>query len=149
VVIAGRRYALPLASVLEALVFDPAAVRTIEGREVMTLRGATLALCRLEALFGLPRPSSPNANGRRFVVVVGVGNHRLGCVVDQLIGQQDIVIKPLGKSLESVRGFAGATELGDQNVGLVIDAPAIVEEILASGDASRLLAARRPSGGEA
>jgi len=77
------------------------------------------------------------------VVVVGVGNHRLGCVVDSLIGQQDIVIKPLGKSLEGVRGFAGATELGDQHVGLVIDAPAIVEEILAAGDATRLLSARR------
>ncbi|MBX7197202.1 MAG: chemotaxis protein CheA [Sandaracinaceae bacterium] len=147
VVIAGRRYALPLASVLEALVFDPSSVRTIEGREVMTLRGATLALCRLDAFFGLPRPPSATSSARRFVVVVGVGNHRLGCVVDQLIGQQDIVIKPLGKSLEGVRGFAGATELGDQHVGLVIDAPAIVEEILAAGDASRLLGARR--GGEA
>jgi len=146
VVIAGRRYALPLASVLEALVFDPATVRTIEQREVMTLRGATLALCRLDAFFGLPRPASANSSIRRFVVVVGVGNHRLGCVVDQLIGQQDIVIKPLGKSLDGVRGFAGATELGDQHVGLVIDAPAIVEEILAAGDASRLLGARRPTG---
>ncbi len=145
VVIAGRRYALPLASVLEALVFDPWSVRTIEGREVMTLRGSTLALCRLDALFGLPPlPDSPPPP-RRFVVVVGVGNQRLGCVVDQLIGQQDIVIKPLGKSLEGVRGFAGATELGDQHVGLVIDAPAIVEDVLAASDATRLLGARKGS----
>jgi two-component system, chemotaxis family, sensor kinase CheA len=145
VVIAGRRYALPLASVLEALVFDPSGVRTIEGREVMTLRGATLALCRLDGLFGLPPlPDSPPPP-RRFVVVVGVGNQRLGCVVDQLIGQQDIVIKPLGKSLDGVRGFAGATELGDQHVGLVIDAPAIVEEVLAASDATRLLGARKGS----
>jgi two-component system, chemotaxis family, sensor kinase CheA len=145
VVIAGRRYALPLASVLEALLFDPYTVRTIEGREVMTLRGATLALCRLESLFGLaPLPDSPPPP-RRFVVVVGVGTQRLGCVVDQLIGQQDIVIKPLGKSLDGVRGFAGATELGDQHVGLVIDAPAIVEEVLAASDATRLLGARKGS----
>lgn len=143
VVIAGRRYALPLASVLEALVFDPSGVRTIEGREVMTLRGATLALCRLQSLFGLPPTHDSVAPPRRFVVVVGVGAQRLGCVVDQLIGQQDIVIKPLGKSLEGVRGFAGATELGDQHVGLVIDAPAIVEEVLAAADASRLHGARR------
>lgn len=142
VVIAGRRYALPLASVLEALSFDPAGMRTIEGREVMSLRGSTLALCRLDTLFGLPRlPDSPPPL-RRFVVVVGVGTQRLGCVVDQLIGQQDIVIKPLGKSLDGVRGFAGATELGDQHVGLVIDAPAIVEELLAASDATRLLGGR-------
>jgi two-component system chemotaxis sensor kinase CheA len=143
VVIAGRRYALPLASVLEALVFDPGTVRTIEGREVMTLRGATLALCRLESLFGLAHASDTVPPLRRFVVVVGVGTQRLGCVVDQLIGQQDIVIKPLGKSLDVVRGFAGATELGDQHVGLVIDAPSIVEEVLAAADATRLLGARR------
>jgi len=143
VVIAGRRYALPLASVLEALLFDPGSVRTIEGREVMTLRGATLALCRLEMLFGLPPTPDSLPPPRRFVVVVGVGTQRLGCVVDQLIGQQDIVIKPLGKSLDAVRGFAGATELGDQHVGLVIDAPAIVEEMLAAADATRLHGARR------
>lgn len=145
VVIAGRRYALPLASVLEALVFDASGVRTIEGREVMSLRGSTLALCRLDALFGLSLLPDAPPPPRRFVVVVGVGTQRLGCVVDQLIGQQDIVIKPLGKSLEGVRGFAGATELGDQHVGLVIDAPAIVEEVLAATDASRILGARKGS----
>ena len=151
VVIAGRRYALPLASVLEALVFDPSGVRTIEGREVMTLRGATLALCRLEQLFGLPLPPDCPPPLRRFVVVVGVGTQRLGCVVDSLIGQQDIVIKPLGDSLEQVRGFAGATELGDQHVGLVIDAPAIVEEVLAgaAGEKATRLGARKAQGGEA
>jgi two-component system chemotaxis sensor kinase CheA len=55
-------------------------------------------------------------------------------VVDQLLGQQDIVIKPLGKSLGDVRGFAGATELGDQHVGLVIDAAAIIEEVLTTSE---------------
>lgn len=148
VVVAGRRYAIPLASVLEALVFEPWAIRTIEGREVMSLRGQTLALCRLEQLFGLP--SAPRDGGgpaepsRRFVVVIGAGTQRLGCVVDQLIGQQDIVIKALGKSLEGVRGFSGATELGDQHVGLVIDAPALVEEAFSAGDAR--LGGRRAAG---
>jgi two-component system chemotaxis sensor kinase CheA len=151
IVVAGRRYALPLASVLEALMFEAAGVRTIEGREVMSLRGQTLPLCRLESLFGLPRPEGAPAPARQFVVVVGVGSHRLGCVVDSLIGQQDIVIKALGRSLQGVRGFSGATELGDQNVGLVIDAPAIVEEVLAPSEAGRLLGQRRlgTSSGEA
>jgi two-component system chemotaxis sensor kinase CheA len=55
-------------------------------------------------------------------------------VVGHLHGQQDIVIKPLGKSLSAVRGFAGATELGDQRVGLVLDAAALIEEVLAGAD---------------
>jgi two-component system chemotaxis sensor kinase CheA len=67
---------------------------------------------------------------------VSLGNRRLGLVVDHLFGQQDIVIKSLGRSLASVRGFAGATELGDQRVGLVLDAGAIVDEVLAGTDAS-------------
>ena len=53
-------------------------------------------------------------------------------MVDELIGQQDIVIKPLGKSLAQVRGFAGATELGDQRVGLVIDVASLIDEVLAT-----------------
>ena len=58
-------------------------------------------------------------------------------MVDHLYGQQDIVIKPLGRSLSSVRGFAGATELGDQRVGLVLDAAAVIEEMLAGSDMIR------------
>ena len=123
-------FALPLASVSEAITFDGSGVRVVDGREVMTLRGSTLPLCRLDRLLGL-RDASRAGRHRRFVVVASLGNRRLGVVVDHLVGQQDIVIKPLGKSLSSVRGFAGATELGDQRVGLVLDAAALIEEVLA------------------
>ncbi len=121
-----RRFAIPITSVQEAILFDPAAVRTIEGREVLNLRGATLPLCHLDALFGLSREPSE----KRYVVVSEVGNRRVGFVVDSLAGQQDIVIKALGKSLQRVRGFAGATDLGDQQVALVLDAPGLLEEVL-------------------
>jgi two-component system chemotaxis sensor kinase CheA len=60
----------------------------------------------------------------------------MGFVVDGLHGQQDIVIKSLGKSLMDVRGFAGATDLGDQRVALVLDAPGLLEEMLSGGDYS-------------
>jgi two-component system chemotaxis sensor kinase CheA len=123
-------FALPLASVSEAITFDGSGVRVVDGREVMTLRGSTLQLCRLDRLLGL-RDASRSGRHRRFVVVASLGNRRLGVVVDHLVGQQDIVIKPLGKSLSSVRGFAGATELGDQRVGLVLDAAALIDEVLA------------------
>jgi two-component system chemotaxis sensor kinase CheA len=57
------------------------------------------------------------------------------------VGQQDIVIKALGKSLKAVRGFAGATELGDQRVGLVLDIAALIEEVLAGSEARFLMTA--------
>jgi two-component system chemotaxis sensor kinase CheA len=131
----GRTFAVPLASVQEAIWLDPAALRRVEGQEMMTLRGATLPLCRMNELFGLTSALKPKP--RPYAVVVSVGVRRLGLVVDELIGQQDIVIKPLGPSLKKVKGFAGATELGDQRVALVLDAPALIEEaFLGGGDAA-------------
>jgi two-component system chemotaxis sensor kinase CheA len=129
--VAGRTYAMPLSSVLESLTFENRHVRTIERREVLTLRGHTLALSRVEQFFSLSR-QEPRPN-RAYVVVVGVAQHRLGIVVDELIGQQDIVIKSLGKSLGGIPGIAGATELGGQQIVLVLDVGALVEEALRVG----------------
>ena len=138
--ISGRLFAIPLASVEEAIAFDERSVRTLEGREVMTVRGASLPVCRLSRLFDLAwSPEATTRAARAFVVIASVGNRRLGFVVDGLVGQQDIVIKALGKSLKSVRGFAGATELGDQRVALVLDAGALIEEVLA-GEKERFFA---------
>lgn len=129
--VAGRTYAMPLASVEEAIVYDLAATRTFEGRQVMTVRGTTLPVCNLARLFG-HTTSSPPPHG--FVVVTSVGNRRVGFVVDGLIGQQDIVIKALGRTLRKTKGFAGATELGDQRVALVLDASALVDDAFAVGE---------------
>jgi two-component system chemotaxis sensor kinase CheA len=101
---------------------------------VTTWRGATLPICRLERLLRLERAPDDQGPRRPYVVVVSLGNRKLGLVVDHLFGQQDIVIKPLGRALAGVRGFAGATELGDQRVGLVLDASAIVDEVLAGAE---------------
>lgn len=128
-------FAVPLSSVSEALAFDPSGVRQVDGREVMTLRGTTLPLCRLAKLLQMPPYESPTH--REFVVVTSMGDRRLGLIVDHLMGQQDIVIKALGRSLASVRGFAGASELGDQRVGLVLDTAAIIDEVLASSEVRR------------
>ncbi|HWZ92897.1 MAG TPA: chemotaxis protein CheA [Polyangiaceae bacterium] len=130
--------AIPLSSVSEAIAFEEAAVRLVDGREVITLRGSTLPLCRLDRLLSLEQNPVPLSR-RRFVVVAALGQRRLGLVVDFLYGQEDIVIKPLGKSLAAVRGFAGATELGDQRVGLVLDAAGLIEEVLAGVEAPRVL----------
>ena len=137
--IASRNFALPITVVREAIPYVPEEVRTIQGREVITLRGETLAICDLARLFGL---QSTNGEGGRFVVVGAMGNRELGFVVDELIGQEDVIIKSLGKSLLSVHGFAGATDLGDQKVALVLDAPALFTEYFDGPDALRALETR-------
>ena len=128
-------FAIPLSTVSEALSFDPGQVRRVENREVVTVRGSSLPICDLGRLLGLPEPLEERR--RRFIVVAALGNRRLGLVVDHLYGQEDIVIKPLGSSLSRVRGFAGATELGDQRVGLVLDSGAVIEEVLSGAEAPR------------
>lgn len=173
VTVEDRSFAIPLANVQEALVLDPSTVRTIDGREVVTLRGNTLQLCRLSRLFSLEAdaPGSSNNWGpmlgsghspprgqsvasrrsqraaRQYVVVAAVGARRLGLVVGTLDGERDIVIKALGRSLKGVRGFAGASELGDQRIALVIDAPLLVEEVHASAERGRAAADPRSTHG--
>jgi two-component system chemotaxis sensor kinase CheA len=135
--VSGRLFAIPLANVTEAIALDERQVRMVEAREMLSIRGASLPICRIANLFGIPRRD--RAQPRSFVVITELGERRLGFVVDEVLGQQDIVIKPLGKSLKAVRGFAGATELGDQRLVLVIDAAELIDEVLASGE-TRLLA---------
>ena len=133
VAVAGRTYAVPLNSVLEILEVRAREVRTLSTREVISIRGSTLPLVRLGKLFALSRG---RAQEPFFVVVVGLAQERLGIAVDRLVGQQDIVVKPLGSQLQGVRGIAGATDLGDRRTVLVLDVGAIIEDVV-SGDALR------------
>jgi two-component system chemotaxis sensor kinase CheA len=128
---AGRTYAVPLNGVLEIVTVEPHELRTIEAREVLSLRGATVPLVRLGRFFGgadAPRP------GPLFVVIVGLAQERLGLAVDETIGQQDIVVKGLGSALASVRGIAGATDLGNRRTVLVLDVGAIIEDVVRGGE---------------
>ncbi len=131
--VSGRTYAVPLNSVLEILEVRARDVRTLSTREVISLRGATLPLVRLGTFFALEGATAPDAF---FVVVVGLAQERLGIVVDELVRQQDIVVKPLGAQLHGVRGVAGATDLGSRHTVLVLDVGAIIEDVV-SGDALR------------
>ena len=131
--VAGRVYAIPLNSVLEILEVRADEVRTLSTREVISLRGSTLPLLRLSRFFDLSGARSPE---RSFVVVVGLAQERLGIAVDELVGQQDIVVKPLGRALQGVRGIAGATDLGNRRTVLVLDVGGIIEEV-AAGDGLR------------
>jgi two-component system, chemotaxis family, sensor kinase CheA len=131
--VAGRTYAVPLNSVLEILEVPAREVCTVSTREVISVRGSTLPLVRLGPFFGLSGAPPPDPF---FVVVVGLAQERLGVAVDGLVGQQDIVVKPLGAHLQGVRGVAGATDLGTRHTVLVLDVGTIIEDV-ASGEPLR------------
>jgi len=131
ITVGARLFALPISAVREAIPFAPQDVRTIQGRKVITMRGETLPICDLAPLFGL-RGARQQAS--RFVIVCEMGNQELGFVVDELVGQEDVIIKSLGPTLSSVRGFAGASDLGDKKLALVLDAPALFSEYFDGGE---------------
>ena len=127
----GRTYALPITSVLESLLMTDREIKTVERKEVIQLRETTLPLLRLQNYFGIT--SSVAQPQEFYVVIVGVAEKRLGIVVDDLLGQQDIVIKPLGESFKRFRGISGAADLGDQRTILVLDVGGIVNETMRTG----------------
>ncbi len=130
---AGRVYALPLASVLEMVAVERTDLCTVEGREMITLRGQTLPLLRLDRVFH-PGDVQPPRQGDEigYAAVVGMVQHRAALLVDDVLGQQDIVIKTLGAYLSGVRGIAGATHLGDHETILVLDVAALMQDLIDS-----------------
>lgn len=129
---AGRTYALPITSVLESLLMTDADIMTVERKEVIQLREHTLPLLRIENFFELER--TDKLSDEFYVVVVGVAEKRLGIVVDDLLGQQDIVIKSLGDSFRRFRGISGAADLGDQRTILVLDVGGMINEAMRTGN---------------
>ncbi len=128
---AGRTYAIPITSVLESLLLTESAIKTVERKEVIQLRESTLPLLRLERFFCIER--SRTQPSEFYVVVVGVAEKRMGIVVDDLLGQQDIVIKSLGDSFRKFKGISGAADLGDQRTILVLDVGGMISETMKSG----------------
>ena len=111
-------YAIPIASVVRDLAIKKDQIKTIKGEEVILIRGEVLPIVRLHKLFGF----DSNGSEDLLVVVVERGGSNVGLVVDQVIGQQEVIIKTLDNSiLKGVKGFAGATILGDGNVALIVD----------------------------
>ncbi|MBK7861744.1 MAG: chemotaxis protein CheA [Archangiaceae bacterium] len=127
----GHTYAVPLNSVLEIVAVRPSELRTVEHRQMLSVRGQTVPFVRLSQLFKLPLVEVQ----QHYVVLVGLAQHRMGLAVDALLGQQDVVTKPLSARLRDVRGFAGATDLGDRRAVLVLDVPALVSEMMRPADA--------------
>lgn len=127
----GRSYAVPITSVQETLSLESRHIITVERKEVMRLRDMTLPLLRLSSFFGTG--DSSGSMDCYYVIVVGLAEKRVGILVDDLLGQQDIVIKPLGDTFKGVRGVSGAADLGDQRTILVLDTGGIISEAVRNG----------------
>lgn len=113
-------YAIPLSFVDETTCITGEHIKVVEDQEVMVVRGKVLPLVRLHNLVELPLPEyAPDQE--LFVVVVRKGGKQAGILVDELIGQHEIVIKTLGHLLDTIPGLAGANILGDGHVSLILD----------------------------
>jgi two-component system chemotaxis sensor kinase CheA len=130
---AGQRFAIPLNAVMETLVIDTSEIQRSEGCELLNLRGDAIELRRLSGEFGL---ECDEPIDKPYVIVIRMGDQRVGLLVDRLEGQQDTVIKPILGPIRSVKGIAGATDLGDQRPVLVLDAAALVEDTARRRDAA-------------
>lgn len=113
-------YAVPLANIDETTSIEDKLIKNVQGQEVMVLRGKVLPLMRLDKVLEVPGIDE-NTNEEIYVVVVRKGEQQLGLVVNELIGQQEIVITSLGKLLTGIPGIAGAAILGDGKVSLILD----------------------------
>jgi two-component system chemotaxis sensor kinase CheA len=119
-----EKFAVPLTSMSETLIVEHKDIQTIEWKEVYNLRGEMLPMIRISNFFNLNEDKSD----RSFAVVVSFGERRVGLLVDELFGQQEIVIKSLGDYFKKLLGFAGAAEIGKHEVILVLDIESIISE---------------------
>lgn len=126
VVLGGQAFALPLASVLEILDIDLRTTNIVDGQLVVMVRERALPVFFLREWLVNAASSTTDNQVFGHVVVVNSGGKRIGFVVDQLIGQEEVVIKPLGAKLQGLGGLAGATITGDGKIALILDVPGLM-----------------------
>jgi two-component system chemotaxis sensor kinase CheA len=126
--IMGDIYTLPLASVGEVYAFDERKIKKVHNAYFLTLEGRTIPLIFPEYIFPRKVKTDKVAEGH-YIVLLRTPAKEAGLVVDQFLGQQEVVIKPIEDVMDVFQGYAGATILGDGTVSLIIDVPAIIEYV--------------------
>jgi len=133
VMLAQQAFAFPLVSVNEIFHLDLTKTNVVDGQEVVVVREKAIPLFHLKRWLVSDNPvtsagqeTDPANVKEGHVVVVSVGTQRVGFVVDQLVGQEEVVIKPLGKMLQGTPGMAGATITGDGRIALILDVPSML-----------------------
>jgi len=132
-------YAIPLANILETVKIESSMIKTIEGYEVFNRRDMVISSIRLEKLFNIPSSSPEKQTPKKqYVVILGLAEERLGLIVDELIDQEEIVIKSMGNYLQEVPGISGAAVRGDGRVVLIMDVAASFKALNRYGKSHRL-----------
>ncbi len=128
-------YAIPITSVAESHRVKQSSINMIDGYEVFNVRNEVISLMRLGHIFRIPTTSESEF---MFIVIVGSGDKKMGLMVDSLIGEEDVVIKPLLDKYTNSPGIAGATILGDGTVSLIIDVAQLLDLGVKKEQADRL-----------
>ena len=131
VILGQQPFALPLASVVEIFNLDLSRTNTVDGQLTIRVRERALPLFYLRNWLISDRGGPRNADAlehQGHVVVVNVGGVQVGLVVDFLVGQEEVVIKPLGALLQGLEGMAGATITGDGKIALILDVPGLMRK---------------------
>lgn len=130
VMLKDQAFAFPLVSVNEIFHLDLSKTNVVDGQEVIVVRDKPIPLFHLKRWL-IKDGGSAQADESAHVLVVSIGNQRAGFVVDQLIGQEEVVIKPLGAMLHGTAGMAGATITGDGRIALILDVPSMLQHYAA------------------
>jgi two-component system chemotaxis sensor kinase CheA len=126
IMLGDQSFALPLVNVVEIFHLNLSKTNVVDGRECVVVRDKVFPLFHIKRW--LIRGGAGNVepeNGH--VVIVSMGTRQVGFVVDQLVGQEEVVIKPLGRGLMGTPGMAGATITGDGRIALIIDVPSLLQ----------------------
>ncbi|SDK02334.1 two-component system, chemotaxis family, sensor kinase CheA [Pseudomonas delhiensis] len=125
VMLGDQAFAFPLVNVNEIFHLDLSRTNVVDGQEVVIVRDKALPLFYLKRWLVPGAQCDESSEGH--VVIISVGTQRIGFVVDQLVGQEEVVIKPLGKMLQGTPGMAGATITGDGRIALILDVPSMLK----------------------
>lgn len=125
VMLGNQAFAFPLVNVNEIFHLDLSRTNVVDGQEVVIVRDKALPLFYLKRW--LVGSAAHVEQGEGHVVILTVGSQRIGFVVDQLVGQEEVVIKPLGKMLQGTPGMSGATITGDGRIALILDVPSMLK----------------------
>ncbi|ALO46320.1 chemotaxis protein CheA [Pseudohongiella spirulinae] len=131
IVVADQTFALPLANVNEIFNLDLSRTHIVDGQQVVTVRDKALPLFHLRRWLSAGGSQQAENATEANVVIVSVGAQRVGFVVDTLIGQEEVVIKPLGRMLHGTPGMAGATITGDGRIAVILDVPGLLKRYAA------------------
>lgn len=125
VMLGNQAFAFPLVNVNEIFHLDLSRTNVVDGQEVVIVRDKALPLFYLKRW--LVHDAAQEEQREGHVVILSVGNQSIGFVVDQLVGQEEVVIKPLGKMLQGTPGMSGATITGDGRIALILDVPSMLK----------------------